>query len=316
MCRSSDSFYQKPEPFRGEVHGLVSKFVDVRHSEETLKKVQDKQGLGTGSVRIHYATQQAKEGASHVVLIHATGTTCKLFTTGEENLVSLFTAAGYCVTLVDLRGHGLSELVPGPVSIRLLAADVAEALKVAHPGVSYHVVGVSVGFGTSMALAADYPELCTSLNGNGFLFDRSKREFAVYLFSRGLLLRMLGMRRISKLVAFSLHTTEARQAATLMPPVPLEGYIAVSKSWLGFNLHPMLHNFQVPTCILHPEYDSRLGHTETRHKKELAMMPKDLPTKFVHFPKYSHIMCIEKGGAKLMFDVWHEFMQEAESRKR
>jgi hypothetical protein len=92
-------------------------------------------------------TTKARRRKDHVLLVHGTGISSMAYTNTYDNengtddkgksntpsLWNLFRLAGYDVTAVDLRGHGLSELTNGPYSVDLLAADVAALMRELFP---------------------------------------------------------------------------------------------------------------------------------------------------------------------------------------
>jgi len=62
----------------------------------------------------------------------------------------------------DHRGHGSSEVVPGPFSIEDMADDAAELIR-AHVQAEVHFVGLSMGGMVAQQLAVRHPELVSSI---------------------------------------------------------------------------------------------------------------------------------------------------------
>jgi pimeloyl-ACP methyl ester carboxylesterase len=103
-----------------------------------------------------------------VVLLHGVGLDRTMW---ARCLPSL--AARHRVTLVDLRGHGDSPPAAPGVSLRELAADVAELLT----GPT-HVVGFSLGALVAQQLSLEHPELTASLTLVSSVAGRSAEERA------------------------------------------------------------------------------------------------------------------------------------------
>jgi pimeloyl-ACP methyl ester carboxylesterase len=92
-----------------------------------------------------------------VVLLHGGLTDSRDF---EPNLAAL--ADRFRVLLPDRRGHGHTADVPGPITVELMARDMAAFLdKVA--GGPAHLVGYSAGAAVALRLALDRPELVDRL---------------------------------------------------------------------------------------------------------------------------------------------------------
>jgi hypothetical protein len=151
-----------------------------------------------------------------------------------------------------------------------------------------------------------------TLSGNGFLFDRSRRDVAAYVFSRRWVVKLLGVKIMARILPI---ICKSRGVSSLivdqMSYVPIDGFIAVSQSWLGFNLTSELGNMQIPTCMVVPQFDENIGHTRKLSQRELDMMPEKL-VKELHYVKgYSHVLTMEQGGAELMVAKVLEFIKRA-----
>lgn len=93
-----------------------------------------------------------------VVLSHSLGCTLRMW----DPQVRALTAAGYRVLRFDTRGHGASDVPPGPYTLNEMAEDLRallEALGVTRP----HFVGLSMGGMIGMTAALAYPDLFASL---------------------------------------------------------------------------------------------------------------------------------------------------------
>jgi 3-oxoadipate enol-lactonase len=92
-----------------------------------------------------------------VVLSHALGCDLRMW-----DGVAAILQARYTVLRYDQRGHGQSEVVPGPYTMGLLADDAAELIRAQAPG-AVHFVGLSMGGMVAQALAASQPQLIKSI---------------------------------------------------------------------------------------------------------------------------------------------------------
>ena len=87
-----------------------------------------------------------------MLLLHSLGTTLQLWDEPARTL-----AAGFRVIRMDLRGHGLTEVTPGPYSIAGMARD-ALAFSDALGLKKLNVVGFSLGGMIAQQLALDHPD--------------------------------------------------------------------------------------------------------------------------------------------------------------
>jgi pimeloyl-ACP methyl ester carboxylesterase len=187
----------------------------------------------------------------------------------------LHAEAGVCVTTLDLRGHGNSTVTRGPWTIGLLAADVAEALRQIHGNsVQVHAHGHSIGFGIVLKLAMDHPELVWTVSGGGFLADMTVNNlWAAYIFSRDLVVTLLGMQRVSQAAEYVLHCAPPGMTQQLFRYVSRHGYLRASQSWLYFNEQHRLATFPVPVLWQNPIRDELAGVTLAKVQQEFDQLP-------------------------------------------
>ncbi|ROZ76504.1 alpha/beta fold hydrolase [Ramlibacter sp. WS9] len=106
-----------------------------------------------------------------IVLSHALG--CDL-TMWDETAAQL--APGYTVLCYDHRGHGTSEIVPGPCSIEDMADDAAALIAEQVDG-PVHFVGLSMGGMVAQQIAVRHPEMIASIvvvNSSSYYDDAAR----------------------------------------------------------------------------------------------------------------------------------------------
>lgn len=108
-----------------------------------------------GGLQIHYL---ARGFGVPVLLLHGLGS-C-----GEDWALLQAPALSrhYRVLMPDLRGHGRSDVPPGPYTVAQMADDMAGFLEAMGPEAA-HVVGLSLGGAVAQALAVRHPERVRSL---------------------------------------------------------------------------------------------------------------------------------------------------------
>lgn len=170
-------------------------------------------------------------------------------------------AAAYRVLTVDMRGHGRSTSPPDPVSVPLLAADVAGLLDALALGPA-HVLGISMGGMVAFQLALDRPELVRSLivvNSYAALRLETRRQRLEWA-RRMLLIRCLGMRRVGVFLAGRLfpapeqaalrQTMIARWAAN-----DRRAYLATIRGLRGWDVRARLGAIHQPVLMIAGDQD-------------------------------------------------------------
>lgn len=80
--------------------------------------------------------------------------------------------ARFEVIRVDLRGHGRSGLITGPISVQDLAQDVVRVMDVS----KCHVAGFSLGGAVALSIALDFPQRVEKLALIGTVCGRTAEE--------------------------------------------------------------------------------------------------------------------------------------------
>ena len=113
-----------------------------------------------------------------------------------------FFREGYQVITVDLRGHGLSSKPRDGYSIERFAQDTAALIDALGVG-PVHVAGISLGGMVAFQLAVDAPHLVRSMtivnSGPAVPAETFKQRIPLYI--RLLYIRLLGLRKMAKVVA-------------------------------------------------------------------------------------------------------------------
>jgi 3-oxoadipate enol-lactonase/4-carboxymuconolactone decarboxylase len=105
----------------------------------------------------HHVRLDGPPGAPPLLMLHSLGTAGAVWDAQAAALASSFR-----VIRPDLRGHGLTEVTPGPYTVELLAGDALAVLDALGVGTA-HVAGLSIGGLIAQGLAAQAPERVASL---------------------------------------------------------------------------------------------------------------------------------------------------------
>lgn len=108
-------------------------------------------------IGINYEVSGPEEGPV-VALSHSLATSLRMWDPQVKTLIE----AGYRVLRYDIRGHGGTDVPPGPYTLDMLVTDV-RALLAALDIESAHFVGLSLGGMIGQGLAIRYPALLRSL---------------------------------------------------------------------------------------------------------------------------------------------------------
>jgi 3-oxoadipate enol-lactonase len=181
-------------------------------------------------------------------------------------------AARHRVVVPDLRGHGRSRQLSPPFTVARLAADLVDLLD--HLGIdSTAALGYSQGGAIVQQLALDHPERCRRLVlACTYAFNMATLREKIEGHTAPFLLRALGMRRFSKLVA----SAGARGAGDSRREW-LAGLIAqqdrdlMIRAWseaMAFDSRRRLREIRCPTLILAGSQDSAVPLHHARMLKE------------------------------------------------
>ena len=194
------------------------------------------------------------DDAPVIVLSSSLGTTHELWDLQAAELAKSFRVLRY-----DHRGHGRSDVPPGPYTVEQLATDVIELLdRLRLDGVTF--CGLSIGGAVGMWLASHAPErverlalCCTSARfaDRDFWLDRARQ------------VRDQGVTAIADVVLERWFTTRfhATQPQTverfreLLVSTPREGYAACCNALAEWDFRDELRTIAAPTVVVVAEND-------------------------------------------------------------
>jgi 3-oxoadipate enol-lactonase len=213
----------------------------------------------------------------------------------------------FCTLRYDIRGHGASEVPPGPYSMEDLGSDLLALLdRLGIERVS--LCGLSIGGMISMWVAAHAPErverlvlCCTS----------AKLEPAESWLERAAIVRADGVEAIADVVidrwftpAFARAHPDVigRMLATLIA-TPREGYAGCCEAIAGMDLTPVLPSIGAPTLVISAAEDPSIP---PEHGRRIAgLIPG---ARFELVPNARHIANIEQ--ADLITALIQEFLND------
>jgi 3-oxoadipate enol-lactonase len=199
-------------------------------------------------VRVHHHLE-GDPAAPVLVLSNSLGTTLELW---EANLAAL--TERYRVLRYDVRGHGLSPVVPGPYRVEDIAGDVLELLdELGLERIAF--CGISIGGAVGMWLGANVPERIDRL-----VVMSSSARFgpAETWLERARTVRTHGVASISEAVvgrwftpAFAAARPDVRDTfLRMLESTPPEGYAASCEAVAAWDFRERLGEVAVPTLVL------------------------------------------------------------------
>ena len=212
--------------------------------------------LPVRDVRLYYEVDApAGEGSDRrapLLLLHGLGSSTRDWQPQAD-----FFSQRRRVFRLDLRGHGRSDAPPGPYSIPLFAADVADAVRrldgLDETG-GLDVAGLSLGGMVALQLALDAPALVKRLavvNSGVDYRVRTPRQQRL-LWQRRLALRVLSMRRVGRLLGGRLFPSrpalQQEMAARWAGNDPA-AYRASFEAIMGWSVRERLPEIETPTLV-------------------------------------------------------------------
>ena len=207
--------------------------------------------IRANGIEINYRVD-GPEGAPWVTMSNSLGTSHRMW----DPQMPAFTKQ-YRVLRYDKRGHGETEVAPGPYSFELLADDVLALLDAL--GVSRtHFVGLSMGGMTGMTMALRRPGvlrtlvLCDTTSqdplGDPALWQQRIDAIRAGGGMEALVETTLGRFLTPDTVKTRPDTADAVRA--MVRNTPVEGYIACCQAISKLNLTERLPGISVPTMVV------------------------------------------------------------------
>ncbi len=189
------------------------------------------------------------EGAPPVVFSNSLGTTRAMWAPQVAAMAGRFRCLTY-----DTRGHGGSPVVPAGFSIADLADDLAGLIEHVFGKTPVHVVGLSLGGMTGMALAIRRPDLVASLTP---MATFAKTVSPPSWVERAAKVRAGGVAAIGEMILGRWFTpgfrdrspTEHARLSAIMLATPAEGYAAACDAIRDLDLLADLPRITAPTMV-------------------------------------------------------------------
>jgi len=205
-------------------------------------------GARLNGATIRYADEGDRGGAP-VLFVNSLGTDLRVW----DKVVALL-PDGLRIIRADKRGHGLSELTPGPYTIEGLADDAAALLdRLEVTGAA--VVGLSIGGMIAQSLAARRPELVRGM----VLMDTAAKIGTPEIWEDRLgQVEAGGIEAIADAVMQrwfaegfrSGHAEEAAIWRTMLTRTPAAGYVACGRAIAAADLTEATRRLALPTLAM------------------------------------------------------------------
>lgn len=209
--------------------------------------------IETNGIHLYYEVQGT---GTPLLFIHGLGSS----TEDWEPQVREFSRSHRVLTC-DLRGHGRSDKPPGPYSIPMFAADVAELLQ-ALRCVPAHIVGLSLGGCVAMQLALDFPGLARALVIVNSAPEFVRRSFRtrVETWRRTAIVHWRGLRAMGERIGRRLLPDpgqEALRAAFVERFAQNDpaAYLHSLKALVGWTVTDQLASIRCPVLVVASEHD-------------------------------------------------------------
>lgn len=213
-------------------------------------------------VQLHYRTDGDPANPA-LVLSNSLGASLDMWAPQVEPLARRFYVIRY-----DTRGHGRSELTPGPYTIARLGRDVIGLLDHLNLGRA-HVAGVSMGGLTGQWLALNHPErlarlaLCNTAAYIGPPENWTKRVEAVRTNGVGSIADSVASRWLTADYAAA-NPERAASLRQMLAATASEGYAAACLAVRDADFRADLSRISVPTLVIAGTHDAATPAAEGR----------------------------------------------------
>jgi len=254
------------------------------------------------------------DGAA-VVLVHGLMATGEMFRFLAEPLADRFR-----LIMPDLPGHGHSAQVPGPYTVKAMAARLADTL--GSQGIQdAHVMGYSHGGTVAQQLAHDAPHLVRSLALVAtYAHNTATRRERVEGWLAPNLVRLLGMRRLAALIARpgtgggpSLTPDQITWLRGMLASNGTAAMAQAAKELSGFDSRPWLGQLRTPCLVVSGGLDTAVP------AHHAAMLADGIPgARAVTIADAGHTMIWTHPGrlAEILAEWWDSVEREPGLRQR
>ena len=217
-------------------------------SEETEAGGAEERSIRAQDVRLHYRAEGRRD-APAVVFAHSLGTDLRMWDPQVPSFVKRFRVIRY-----DSRGHGGSEVSPGPYTIDMLGGDLLALLDTL--GIEHaHLCGLSLGGMVAQWLAAHHPERVLRAV---FADTATKIGAEATWTERIALVQAGGMGAVRDAVVarflsapFRARQPEvARLLGEMLEATPPDGYIATCEALRVAELRSIVGRIHAPSLVL------------------------------------------------------------------
>ena len=243
-----------------------------------------------GDIVVHHG-QSGPAEAPLLVLVNSLGTDLRVWDALLPRLGDRFRLLRY-----DKRGHGLSDVTPGPYAMQQLAGDLARLLDAQGERAAL-ICGLSIGGMIAQALAAARPDLVRGL----VLMDTAHKIGTPEMWGERIAaIRAGGIASIADAILvrwFSPAFHQERQAElagwrNMLTRTPLEGYVACCAAIRDADLTEAARGIAVPTLCMVGDHD---GSTPPEVVAELAGLVPG--AKLATIAGAGHLPCVEQPDA-------------------
>jgi 3-oxoadipate enol-lactonase len=258
--------------------------------------------LKTAATKIHYQLEGPLDGPV-VMLAHSLGVTLSMW----DPQVPALTAMGYRVLRYDHRGHGRSDVPPGPYTIAQMARDVIDLLD----GLGLekvHFCGLSLGGMVGQELGARYGQrlhlliLCST---SSYMPPRETWEERIRSVSKngmGVVIDGTIDRWFTKADQARLPT-DVQKVREALSKMSVEGFCACCAAIRDMDLREAIRAIGCPTLIMVGEHDQGTPVTAARFIHE-----RITPSRLVVIADAAHLQNVAQ--ADVFTKTMLEFLEE------
>ena len=240
--------------------------------------------IKANGIEIQY-TLEGPDDAPLLTFSHSLATSSELWVPQEKTFKDRYRILRY-----DTRGHGQTEVTPGPYTFELLADDLRALLREIGESET-HFVGLSNGGMVGQSLALRYPEVVCSLTLCDTTSCQPPETIPIWA-ERALTVEKEGLGPLVESTIERWFSAEFREQQpvvverfrNLIRGTPPIGYAACCRAIQVFNVTSQLHHIDIPTLILVGEEDR--GTTVSEH---LVIHEQIRGSEMIVFPRTAHL---------------------------